>query len=128
MQFIKIYRKALLGLVKAYDPHVVVLCVGADGLDGDELISGSLDGDVMTGDGWNLSPEGLAECVRIAAALCGSQNEEEIFVSSTKTPQQPLPLSTSSEEEASSDEPKSGKRRKLLVLGGGGYVSPKYSL
>lgn len=129
VQFIKVYRKALLGLVKAYDPHAIVLCVGADGLEGDELISGSLGGDVMTGDGWNLSPEGLAECVRIAAALCGGQNEEEICVSLTKTPQQPLPLSTSTEEEASSsDEPKRGKRRKLLVLGGGGYVSSKYSL
>ena len=44
--FLRMYRKMLFGLVKSYDPHAIVLCLGADGLQGDALISG-LCGDSM---------------------------------------------------------------------------------
>jgi len=47
-----------------YDPDIVVLCVGADGLRGDALVQ-------ETNEGWDLSPEGLAECVRRVASICG---------------------------------------------------------
>lgn len=122
VQFVQIYREALFGLVNAYDPHAVVLCVGADGLEGDALISGGLGGGSVTpGEGWALSPEGLAECVRLIAANCAGMNEESI-----------PPINATQEEKvgpdnyvqiAKLDTPSSGKRRKLLLLGGGGYVS-----
>ena len=134
-QFIQIYRKCLFGLVKAYDPQAIVLCVGADGLEGDELISGCLDDDMTTtGDGWSLSPEGLAECVRIATALCAGQSEDEICVAPTTQMQQEeekeseddTPVAESSTKKTEAPK-QSGKRRKLLILGGGGYVSLKCS-
>jgi len=129
VQFIQIYRKCLFGLVEAYDPQVIVLCVGADGLEGDELISGCLDDDMTTtGDGWSLSPEGLAECVRIATALCAGQSEDEICVAPTAHQQQEEKVSEDdtpiAESSTKTEAPKQiGKRRKLLILGGGGYVS-----
>lgn len=131
VQFIQIYRKCLFGLVKTYDPQAIVLCVGADGLEGDELISGCLDDDMTTtGDGWSLSPEGLAECVRIATALCAGQSEDEICVAPTTQMQQEeekeseddTPVAESSTKKTEAPK-QSGKRRKLLILGGGGYVS-----
>ena len=69
--FLRMYQRMLLGLVKAYDPQGVVLCVGADGLGGDDLVSevgggaggaGGCSGggggshSSSSGDGWNLSP------------------------------------------------------------------------
>lgn len=132
VQFIQIYRKCLFGLVKAYDPQAIVLCVGADGLEGDELISGCLDDDMTTsGDGWSLSPEGLAECVRIATALCAGQSEDEICVAPTalqqeeKATEDDTPIVESMKTEASKQSAQ--KRRKLLLVGGGGYVSLMYS-
>ena len=133
VQFIQIYRKCIFGLIKAYDPQAIVLCVGADGLEGDELISGCLDDDMTTsGDGWSLSPEGLAECVRIVTALCAGQSEDEICAASTAHQQQEekaseddTPVAESSTKTEASKQ--SGKRRKLLILGGGGYVSLKCS-
>ena len=120
----------MFGLVKTYDPQAIVLCVGADGLEGDELISGCLADDMTTtGDGWSLSPEGLAECVRIVTALCAGQSEDEICVAPTaqqqqeeKTSEDDTPTVESMKTEAAKQ---SGKRRKLLILGGGGYVSLK---
>ena len=40
--FIRMYRKMLFGLVESFDPDFIVLCVGADGLKGDALITGTL--------------------------------------------------------------------------------------
>ncbi|KAL7550962.1 hypothetical protein ACHAWF_014177 [Thalassiosira exigua] len=135
VQFIEIYRKVLFGLVKAYNPHVIVLCVGADGIEGDPLVSGSLDGDAVTGEGWELSPEGLAECVRIVAALCAGLDEREICTSykqkrmesniSMSMINEPKDDSTENSLNADNDQkPKAsgrGAKRKLLILGGGGY-------
>ncbi len=131
VQFIHLYREALFGLVKSYDPHVVVLCVGADGLEGDALISGRLGDDSATGEGWTLSPEGLAESVRIAAAFCAGFYEVDIFPPIDKT-QEEHNISSSErldgsdndhDQNAKPSKPNCGKRRKLLILGGGGYVS-----
>ena len=134
VQFIEIYRKALFGLVNAYDPHAIVLCVGADGLEGDELVSGGLDSEV-TGEGWMLSPEGLAECVRMAAALCAGLNEEAICKPAIEK-QKEDNVAASELDHPNSDSGRDkpppakkgetrahlGPRRKLLLLGGGGYT------
>ena len=84
MEFVHIYKHALQKLLPAYDPDSVVLVVGADGVRGDPLVGT---------EGWHLSPEGLAECVRLTAECCGG------------------------------DKDGSGVKRvrKLLVLGAGGY-------
>lgn len=130
VDFIQIYRKALFGLCKAYDPHAIVLLVGTDGLEGDELVSGSFE-NAVSGEGWNLSPEGISECVRITAVLCAGQSEDEICVAPVNkqqagkthnvdnTPELVGDSDTKEEEESKTV----GKRRKLLILGGGGYVS-----
>ena len=60
--FIGIHRETFERLLNAYKPEAVVMCVGADGLKGDPLVGQN--------DGWNLSPEGLAECVRYSSELC----------------------------------------------------------
>jgi hypothetical protein len=60
--FISIYQYTVGKLLEAYSPDAVVVCVGADGLKGDPIV-GPMDG-------WNLSPEGLAECVRYTSDLC----------------------------------------------------------
>mmetsp|Transcript_2295 Transcript_2295/g.4974 ORF Transcript_2295/g.4974 Transcript_2295/m.4974 type:complete len:834 (-) Transcript_2295:147-2648(-) len=133
VQFIQIFRKALFGLVKAFDPHALVLCVGADGLEGDDLVSGSLGGDEVTGEGWTLSPEGLAECVRIATALCAGWYETDIFVPQMNK-QEEMEISASATGSSSNIETdnasgasnvkpeKQNNRVKLLILGGGGYT------
>lgn len=53
--FISMYQYTLENLLNVYRPQVVVLCVGADGVRGDPVVGN---------EGWNLTPEGLAECVR----------------------------------------------------------------
>jgi hypothetical protein len=168
------YRKLLFGLVNVYDPQAIVLCVGADGLKGDPLVDGrsddfnspnfsagendadnvsyytrsdSFDVSSSIGEGWSLSPECLAECVRIAAALCAGWTEDVICIvpsggkddklsnsestrfseenpedqtdvmNSSPIKQENLPGKFSSQDHAQ----RKGKRRKLLVLGGGGY-------
>jgi acetoin utilization deacetylase AcuC-like enzyme len=122
VQFVQIYREALFGLVNAYDPHAVVLCVGADGLEGDALISGGLGGDSVTpGEGWALSPEGLAECVRLTAAHCAGLNDES--VPPIDAIQEEMVGPNNNVQIVKPDTLSSGKRRKLLLLGGGGYVS-----
>lgn len=60
--FIQIFKHALTNLLDAYKPDAVVLCVGADGLKDDPLV-GNMDG-------WSLTAEGLAECVRTTSELC----------------------------------------------------------
>jgi histone deacetylase 8 len=60
--FIQIFKHALTNLLDAYKPDAVVLCVGADGLKDDPLV-GNMDG-------WSLTSEGLAECVRTTSELC----------------------------------------------------------
>lgn len=161
--FLQMYRTMLFGLVKAYDPHAIVLCVGADGLENDALVCGGgvanknscfSEDDTgggfytsisSTGEGWKLSPETLAECVRIASLLCAGLSEGEICVQPCSAKQSDKSVTTdtdrtrvdtdnctanASEAVMSSDAPVSsleakpvvrGKRRKLLLLGGGGY-------
>jgi histone deacetylase 8 len=60
--FISIYQHTVGKLLDVYRPDAVVMCVGADGLKGDPIV-GPMDG-------WNLTPEGLAECVRYTSDLC----------------------------------------------------------
>jgi hypothetical protein len=60
--FISIYQYTVEKLLDTYRPDAVTMCVGADGLKGDPIV-GPIDG-------WNLTPEGLAECVRYTSALC----------------------------------------------------------
>mmetsp|Transcript_1637 Transcript_1637/g.2211 ORF Transcript_1637/g.2211 Transcript_1637/m.2211 type:complete len:285 (+) Transcript_1637:456-1310(+) len=85
-----------------YDPDIVVLCVGADGLRGDALVQ-------ETNEGWNLSPEALAECVRRVAGICGGRN-----------PKMGVGIDTGINTSTCNDT--SLRRRKLIVLGGGGYT------
>ncbi|EJK76953.1 hypothetical protein THAOC_01252, partial [Thalassiosira oceanica] len=98
------FRKALFGLVRAYDPDAVAMCVGADGLAGDPLVSG---GSGEGGDGWRLSPEGIAECVRLTATVCAGVEERPVVAD--KSDEDPI------------REMGGGRTRGLLVLGGGGY-------
>ncbi len=133
--FIRMYRKMLFGLVKSFDPDFIVLCVGADGLEGDALVTGKLHSTdhSSTGEGWSFSPEGMAECVRITSSLCAGLNEEMICTRPTKEEKEKN--ENHHEENASDcsqleteatngarDSFQFGKRRKLLVLGGGGYT------
>jgi histone deacetylase 8 len=67
--FCSLYRYVLTNLCDAYNPQAVVLCTGADGLQGDPLVA-------STDLGWNLSPEGIAECVRFAAEHCGASKRK----------------------------------------------------
>jgi len=133
--FIRMYRKMLFGLVESFDPVFIVLCVGADGLEGDALITGKLHSTdhSSTGEGWSLSPEGLAECVRIASSLCAGLNEEMICTRPMKEEKEKKEHQhdehardcSQLETEATDcarDSFQLGKRRKLLVLGGGGYT------
>ena len=63
--FVQMVQYTLVELVGTYNPEAVLLCVGADGLHGDPLV-GPIDG-------WNLTPEGLAECVRLTAQSCNGR-------------------------------------------------------
>ena len=83
-EFVGIFTLALDKLVLAYDPNCIVLCVGSDGIKGDPVVGA---------EGWNLTPEGLAECVRLTANRCGGHSRSS----------------------------GGAKPRKLLVLGAGGY-------
>ena len=83
-EFVGIFTLALDKLVLAYDPNCIVLCVGSDGIKGDPVVGA---------EGWNLTPEGLAECIRLTANRCGGYSRSS----------------------------GGAKPRKLLVLGAGGY-------
>lgn len=78
-----------------YDPDIVVLVVGADGLKSDDLVKD-------TNEGWNLTPEGLAECVRRVSCFCFDNQDE-------------------SDENKDKFQNRKNRRRKLILLGGGGY-------
>eukprot|EP00956_Cyclotella_meneghiniana_P001152 scaffold1326_cov51-Cyclotella_meneghiniana.AAC.5 len=156
--FLFLYQKLLFDLTNAYDPHVIVLCVGADGLTGDPLVNGGVSDFDQTSDcasatqeGWMLSPECLAECVRLAAALCSGCEKASISILSSKVKDEPSEIATSGpakqqrsdnqatakneclndqgydvstqpvSDKSPTDNACKGKRRKLLVLGGGGY-------
>jgi acetoin utilization deacetylase AcuC-like enzyme len=66
---IKICDSVINDIATVYDPDVVVLCVGADGLRGDRLVK-------ETCEGWSLTPECLAEIVRRVSSFCGGRYEE----------------------------------------------------
>lgn len=154
--FLFLYRKLLYDLVHAYDPDSIVLCVGADGLTGDPLVNGgindfdqisfdtdeksdvsyhlrsdSFDGSSANQEGWMLSPECLAECVRLAASLCSGCEQASVSILSSRVKEEPSENATSGSDQdddvpaqpssKSTDNACKGKRRKLLVLGGGGY-------
>ena len=70
-EFVGVYNFALQKLVPAHDPDTVVLVVGADGVKGDPLVGP---------EGWHLSPEGLAECVRLTAKYCGGNKTTKLLV------------------------------------------------
>ena len=69
VDMIKICDLIMNDIATIYDPDVIVLCVGADGLRGDRLVKESCEG-------WSLTPECLAEVVRRVSSFCGGQNEE----------------------------------------------------
>jgi acetoin utilization deacetylase AcuC-like enzyme len=155
MTFLHMYRKLLFGLVNVYDPQSIVLCIGADGLKGDPLVEGgssdfggakfmsevaandisyytrrdTFDGSCSNGEGWLLSPECLAECVRIASALCaGLKPSNENEKDTVKADPAAIPVDCSDSKTDATNKPsfkkkstQKGKRRKLLLLGGGGY-------
>jgi len=67
VDFFNTFQYALTQLLAALSPEAVVLCVGADGLLDDPLV-GNLDG-------WGLTPEGIADCVRFAAQACAENHK-----------------------------------------------------
>ncbi len=96
IDFVCMVQNVLKYIVPEYDPDIVVVCVGADGLRGDDLVK-------ETFEGWDLTPEGLAECVRLVALECagGMMNHNN--------------------HKQSNATQKTKRARKLLILGGGGY-------
>lgn len=70
--FISLFLDVLNSMTTSYLPEVVVLCVGADGLQGDPIVGRE--------DGWHLSPEGIAECVRLCAERCHSETKCKLLV------------------------------------------------
>eukprot|EP00979_Chaetoceros_neogracilis_P017209 scaffold10190_cov294-Chaetoceros_neogracile.AAC.9 len=92
--FLEIVSLILAQVVPGFNPDVIVLCVGADGLKGDDLVK-------ETNECWSLSPEGIAECVRRVSSFCGGMNYQtgKRCLNNVQT-------------------------RKLIVLGGGGYNPP----
>eukprot|EP00546_Thalassionema_frauenfeldii_P001875 CAMPEP_0178938810 /NCGR_PEP_ID=MMETSP0786-20121207/26537_1 /TAXON_ID=186022 /ORGANISM="Thalassionema frauenfeldii, Strain CCMP 1798" /LENGTH=283 /DNA_ID=CAMNT_0020617569 /DNA_START=286 /DNA_END=1133 /DNA_ORIENTATION=- len=64
--FVPLYQYALRQFMETFDPEAIVLCVGADGLQNDPLVVGNHEG-------WNLTPEGLAECVRFTSQWCSDR-------------------------------------------------------
>ena len=72
LDFIDMFQYTLSELLKTYNPDTVVLCVGADGLYGDPLV-GPMDS-------WHLTPEGIAECVRITAQACSDANQTKLLL------------------------------------------------
>lgn len=58
---VTMFQYALTKFLDAFDPSVVMLVVGADGLKGDPLVGHS---------GWRLTTRGLTECVTIMTKKC----------------------------------------------------------
>lgn len=101
--FHDIFQYAIKTLVQSYNPKVIVICVGVDGLKGDPLIQGQ--GEV----GWSLTCEGYAKCLEFLATF--TQNPSTTATTTTKP--------SSSKHEHSDTSAKD--TIKLLVFGGGGY-------
>ena len=105
-----------------YDPDVVVLCVGADGLRGDDLVKDTMEG-------WNLTPEGLAESVRRVACFCAGVPHGVAHAHADESGDAYADESGDDYDYDSQsdgrDDTQSNRRkfrnRKLLILGGGGY-------
>mmetsp|Transcript_16279 Transcript_16279/g.19882 ORF Transcript_16279/g.19882 Transcript_16279/m.19882 type:complete len:638 (+) Transcript_16279:186-2099(+) len=124
--FINMVRYIVEKVLLEYDPEYVVLCVGADGLRNDDLVKDTLEG-------WNLTPEGLAECVRLVTLACSGQEEvmeetEQQYQQEHQQPQpQPQPQQQPQEDQHQqkvNTSSRTKRKRKLLVLGGGGYNAP----
>ena len=103
VDLIKMTRRVLEWILPEYDPEYVVVCVGADGLRGDDLLKESSQG-------WNLSPEGLAECVRLIALECSGNNNDYDHHDHDIDNQS-----------STNNNRRRKRRRKLMILGGGGY-------
>jgi acetoin utilization deacetylase AcuC-like enzyme len=71
--FLAIYQAALEQLSHAFSPDVIVLCVGADGLQRDPVVT-------TTDQGWSLTPEGIAECVRITSQHCADASRKLLLL------------------------------------------------
>ena len=67
-EMLRICDLVMKDIASVYDPDIVVLCVGADGLQGDRLVK-------ETCEGWSLTPACLAEVVRRVSSFCGGLNE-----------------------------------------------------
>ena len=85
---------------------IVVLCVGADGLRGDPLIKES-----ALGEGWSLTPEGLAECVRIVALECAGGEIIEDVEDTTVAPEGTPNNANDDQKTASTRRKRKRKRR-----------------
>ena len=72
VDFIAMFQYTMTEILKTYEPDTVVLCVGTDGLYGDPLV-GPMDS-------WHLTPEGIAECVRITAQTCSDTNRTKLLL------------------------------------------------
>jgi acetoin utilization deacetylase AcuC-like enzyme len=106
IDFVCMIQRVLKYILPEYDPDIVVVCVGADGLRGDDLVK-------ETFEGWDLTPEGLAECVRLIALECAGENIVEQIEESS--------VNHNEHQHSSATVKNNKRRRKLLILGGGGY-------
>ena len=122
VDFVCICKRILTLILPEYDPDYVVVCVGADGLRNDDLVK-------ETYEGWDLTPEGLAECVRLIAFECSGNEVEGVTTDCGESNNNGIDTNIhSSRSEVISNNENSRKqinrrrkRRKLLILGGGGY-------
>jgi len=60
--FVEIYQHTIKKLMNVFEPETVVMCVGADSLKADPLVGRT--------DEWNMTPEGVAQCVGYTSDLC----------------------------------------------------------
>ena len=117
IDFVDMCKRILTQILPEYDPDCVVVCVGADGLQGDDLVK-------ETNEGWSLTPEGLAECVRLIALECSGKGGDEVDVMDAGDNSHSTNATSSvggGGDIHQLNTTRQKKKRKLLILGGGGY-------
>ena len=122
--YVMMVQEVLDEVGMVYDPDVVVLCVGADGLRGDDLVKDTMEG-------WNLTPEGLAESVRRVACFCAGVPHGVAHANANADAHADANADESGDDYDydsqgdGRDDTQSNRRRlrnrKLLIFGGGGY-------
>lgn len=71
--FIELYEYTLECIQNVYKPQALVVCIGADGLSNDPLVSNI---DV----GWKLTPHGIQHVVQLTAKSCVSSNQKLLLL------------------------------------------------